>query len=211
MCGIRRLRGTGGVCGPPQAFAPRMPRAPDLSTFYTGRPGGPCAGWGTGVRGPGQPHWRQRVRRRARPGTSGARAALRDALARRANGSDRRIVSPGRSIPDRPVPPGDGFLTIDTFTRSGGLGVLRVVGDRVLLELRAQRLARDSEHRRRARLVALADAQRVFDRHLLQLGQRAHGARGEWIDRRGAEVAACERPGPERLPAHLRRQVLRPD
>jgi len=37
---------------------------------------------------------------------------LRDASARRANGSGRGCPTPGRSIPDRPAVPGDGFLTI---------------------------------------------------------------------------------------------------
>src|SRR5262245_66156072 len=88
------------------------------------------------------------------------------------------------------------------------LGILRVVGDRVLLELRAQRLARDAEHRGGTRLVALTHAQRVLDRHLLQLRERTDRAGGERIDRR--------RTGPRgptawRAAAHLRRQVLGAD
>src|SRR5262249_56127953 len=97
-------------------------------------------------------------------------------------------------------PPADGFLAGGLPDPLRALAVLGVVADRVLLQLRAQRLARDAEQRRGARLVAVADAQRVLDRHLLQLGERPHRAGRERIARERAPG-----PPPPATPPHLPR------
>src|SRR5262245_52820466 len=143
--------------------------------------------------------------------TGGRNGSLRDALAPRANGSGRGAYPPAARFPTGLEIPGDGFLTIAPERRSGGISILRVVADRVLLEFRAQGLARDAQHRGGARLVALAHAQRVLDRHLLQLGERADGARGERVDRGTRVRVRAPHRSPARVAAHLGWEVLGAD
>ena len=64
---------------------------------------------------------------------------------------------------------------------------------RELLELGAQRLARDAEQLGGARLVAGAHLERVLDRHALDLGERPHDVR-PGTARRGAAPRPATRP-----------------
>src|SRR5262249_6796391 len=199
MWGIRRSGHVGWRVRSTGAFAPRMPRATDLSPFFPIRckapsraadaPAGlPLDDFGATPYGRPTGGRRGALRFRARPRAErGGRVACTRPL------DSRPLARSGRWILDRPQ------LGALPGALLAALAVLRVVADRVLLELRAQRLACDAEQRRGPRLVALAHAQRVLDRHLLQLRERAHRAGRERIA--GRRAAGARRAGAVR---HLR-------